>query len=325
MKKIPLRISGRYLLIFAVLLLTVPVVIFPDRYVSSVWNGFKLFALSVLPALFPFFFFTKILSGLNFGYDLGLVLKKPLGKIFRAPASSGYILAMSMLCGYPVGAKLVADFCEKGYISAREAKAVSAFTSTSGPLFIVGTVGVGMLGNKTAGFIILISHYLSALLNGIIFRPKETSSVTLPARPLTDYNSLLSEGIYSALSSVAVVGGYVAIFNLVLDLFADIGIISLLSAPLQWLGLGKTAAQGTASSLVEITKGCLLLSESGYPLSITAPLCAFGITFGGLSVTLQSLTFLGKSKISPLYYLLTKSVQGVTAFIFCKALCLLLL
>lgn len=306
------------MLIFALLALTIPVVLFPDRYVSSVWNGFKLFALSVLPALFPFFFFTKILSGLNFGYDLGLVLKKPLGKVFRAPASSGYILAMSMLCGYPVGARLVSDFFEKGYLTEREAGSVSAFTSTSGPLFIVGTVGVGMLGNKTAGFIILISHYISALLNGIIFRPKETSSVTLPARPLICYDSLLSEGIYSALSSVAVVGGYVAIFNLVLDLFTDVGIISLLSAPMQWAGLGKTAAQGTASCLVEITKGCLLLSESGYPLSVTAPLCAFGITFGGMSVTLQSLTFLGKSKISPLFYLLTKFVQGITAFAICK-------
>lgn len=297
-----------------------PVVIFPDRYVSSVLSGLNLYAVSVLPAIFPFFFFSKILAELNFGYDLGLALKKPLKKMFNAPALSGYVLIMSMLCGYPVGAKLTADFYEQGLIDTAEARTIAAFTSTSGPLFVVGTVGVGMLQNKTAGFIILISHYLSAVINGFIFRAKKSESVSLPAVPKVNYDSALSSSMLSSIVSVAIVGGYIAIFNMLLDLFFDIGLIPLLAKPLTALGLNIRLGEGIFASFVEITKGSLLLSKSGFSLKIVAPLCALGITFGGLSITLQSLTFLSKCKISPVFYLFSKTIQGITAFLICLGL-----
>lgn len=297
-----------------------PVVLFPDRYIGSVSAGLNLYAVSVLPALFPFFFFSKILAELNFGYDLGLALRKPLKKLFNAPALSGYVLVMSMLCGYPVGAKLTSDFYEKGLLKREEARAVSAFTSTSGPLFIVGTVGVAMLGNKTAGYIILMSHYLSAFINGLLFRAKKSESVALPAVPKINFDAMLGESMLNSIISVAIVGGYIAVFNMVLDLFFDIGLIALFARPLTLLGINVRLGEGLAAGFVEITKGCLILSQSGFGLKIVAPLCAFGITFGGLSVTLQSLTFLSKCKISPLFYLASKTVQGITAFLICLAL-----
>lgn len=325
MKLKKINFGKRYLLIFAVIAFMLPVAIFPDRYVSSIAGGLNLYAISVLPALFPFFFFSKILAELNFGYDLGLTLRKPLKKCFNAPALSGYVLVMSMLCGYPVGAKLTADFYEKGLINLSESKTIAAFTSTSGPLFVVGTVGVAMLGSKQAGFIILISHYLSALINGFIFRSKKSESVALPAVPNIKYDKVLSESMLSSIASVAIVGGYIAVFNMVLDLFFDLGIISLFARPLSFLGLNIRLGEGLAASFVEITKGCLMLSQSGFGLKITAPLCALGITFGGLSVTLQSLTFLTKCKISPAFYLLSKTVQGIIAFLICLGLSYLLL
>ena len=99
-----------------------------------------------------------MLTELGFASDAGVIMKKPLQKVYHAPAISGYILIMSMLCGYPIGAKLISECHEQGFITEKEAKSVSAFTSTSGPLFIIGTVGVGMFENKTAGFILLISQ-----------------------------------------------------------------------------------------------------------------------------------------------------------------------
>lgn len=302
-----------------------PVVIFPDKYVKSVAAGLNLYALSVLPALFPFFFFSKILAELNFGYDLGLTLRKPLKKAFNAPALSGYVLVMSMLCGYPIGAKLTSDFYERNLISFEEAKSICAFTSTSGPLFVVGTVGVGMLQNKIAGFVILLSHYLAALINGFIFRAKRSDSVALPAVPKIQYDKMLSDSMTNSIISVAVVGGYIAVFNMILDLFFDVKIISLLAKPLTLIGVNVRLGEGLFASFVEITKGCLILSQSGFPLKIVAPLCCFGITFGGLSVTLQSLTFLTKIKISPAYYLLCKFTQGIISCVLCFGLSFLFL
>ena len=320
-----IHLNARVILIVFVIALMLPVVIFPDKYVQSVAAGLNLYALSVLPALFPFFFFSKVLSELNFGYDIGLALRKPLKKLFNAPALSGYVLVMSMLCGYPIGAKLTSDFFETGLIDKREAKGMVAFTSTSGPLFIVGTVGVGMLANKTAGFIILISHYLSALLNGFIFRAKKSDSVSLPAVPGIRTDRILSESMTSSIISVAIVGGYIAVFNMVLDLCFDLNIISFFARPMNLVGVDMRLGEGLAACFVEITKGCLLLSKSGFSLKIVAPLCTLGITFGGLSVTLQSMTFLSKCKISPVYYLAMKATQGILSFLICLGLSALLL
>ena len=44
-------------LIFITLAFMLALVIYPDRYISSIARGLDLFVKAVLPALFPFFFF----------------------------------------------------------------------------------------------------------------------------------------------------------------------------------------------------------------------------------------------------------------------------
>ena len=314
--------SKRWLFIITVIILTAPVIIFPDKYVSSVLSGLELYVLKVLPALLPFMFFSMILSELNFGYDLGYLLNKPLKKIFCAPPISGYVMVMSMLCGYPVGAKLLADFFNAGCIDTDSAKKIMTFTSNSGPLFIMGTVGVGMLGDKKAGLIILLSHYLSSFVCGIIFRGK-TSCGKTPSPPIVDYDNLLSKSIISAITSVFIVGGYVAIFNMILDMFFDVGLIKLLAEVLSRFGVDIRMGEGIFAGLIEITKGSLILSKTGLSIRKTAPAITFIITSGGLCVTLQSITYLSKCKISPAFYLVFKVIQGTVAMIICLIICLI--
>lgn len=325
MSRKKLFFSKRYLVILLLLCALIPIVVFPDKYIVSAKNGLNLFVLQVFPALFPFFFFSTILSLLNFGYDLGLVMKRPLRKFYNAPPVSGYALVMSMLCGYPVGAKILSEFFEGGLITVDEAKATASFTSTSGPLFIVGTVGIGMLGDKRAGFVILIGHYLATFINGLLFRQKKnTDGKRTLTPPVIDPDALLKTGMISSLTSVAVVGGFIIIFNIVLDILFDVGIVSLLARPLALCGIPEKMSQGIIAAFVEVTNGCLMVSQADASFKFVVPVCALLITNGGLSVTLQSLTFLSKCKISPAYYLLFKATQGILAFLISFCLSVLL-
>lgn len=290
--------------------------LFPERYIFSVQYGLNLFAISVLPALFPFFFFSKILAALDIGALLGRGMEKPLRKLYNVPSLAGYIFVLSLLCGYPVGAKLVADAYDCGMVDTDDAKKISSFCSTSGPLFILGTIGVSMLQNKAAAFIILISHYISAVLSGLIFCRKKASSngaQVLPQKRVIALDALLADGMTDSILSIAIVGGYISIFSMVADVLSDIGLVAFLSSPLTLLGVPSAVGNGIITALIEFTRGCLMLSESGFSMRLIAPLCTFAITFGGMSVTLQSLTFLSKCKISPGYYLKTKLVQAVIA------------
>jgi len=321
-RAVKLKIPKRYYLIFAVLFFMTVLIIFAKEYMRSVSSGLTLYVTAVLPALFPFAFFSKILTELNFGRDIGVLCSRPLKKLYRAPNVSGYILVMSMLCGYPIGAKLIGDCKDCGLITDAEARTASAFTSTSGPLFIIGTLGVVMLENKTVGIIILLAHYLSALLNGLIYRGKKQSEgISLERKPI-DYAKLL-DVMPSAVVSLMVVGGYIVIFNLMLDVLLNLRIIGLFSNVLKIVCLKPAVSEGLLASLFEMTKGCLIISKSALSMKMKAALSAFAVTFGGVCVSLQSLTFLSKAKISPAYYFTTKLTQGIIAFLLTYVICLI--
>ncbi len=290
-------------------------IIYPDKYLSSALDGLKLFAVSVLPALLPFFFFTKILSGLGVGDALGKMLSSPCRKLYGTSGIGGYVLIMSMLSGYPVGAKLLSDLVKNKSLSRSDARSIASFTSTSGPLFIVGSVGAIMLRSKSSGYVVLICHYLSAVINGLLYRKrKQIVDVDQVAKSQkVDY--ILSESVYSAVISVLIAGAYVSIFYTCAVMLVDLGVVGVLSNALNYLIQSEAISQGVAFGLVEMTGGCLMLSKCSGSLVLPA-ICAV-ISFGGLSVTLQSMTFLEECEVKPLRYLLTKLTQSAIAFLLC--------
>lgn len=288
----------------------------PEKYIDAVYDGIILFAVSVLPAMFPFFFFSNIITGLGGANILSKLTCKPIRKLFNSHDIGGYIFAMSMLCGYPIGAKLVADSYASGIIDSNDCKKLISFTSTTGPIFVLGTIGSYMLHNYFAGLIILIAHYMSAILNGLLYRGKRccnTSKSTF--KSCTTYDNLLSQSINTSLTSVLAVGGYIAIFNFIIVVMADLKIFDMLSSLLNNIHIPINLTKAFAMGIVEVTRGALTISNANLPLIITVPTLAFIVTFGGLSVTLQSLTFLSSCNIKASYYLKTKLTQAVFAVV----------
>ena len=317
--------SPRILLCLIILVVMTVFVIGSDVYVDSVKSGLTLYVACVLPATFPFFFFSKLLTELNFAGDLTGLTEKPMRKLFRAPPIGGYVLIMSLLCGYPIGAKLLSEFCSHGLITEEEAKRISAFTSTGGPIFIIGTVGVAMFDNKTYGFILLLSHYIGTFLNGIVFRGKKrsVSSFSLPDLKNED---VLQKSMTETFLSIGVVGGFIVLFNLIVDMIDHTNLFAPFVRLLSLLKIPSRLSEAFLFGLIEMTRGCKMLSALSYPVYVLLPCCAFLLTFGGSSVSFQSLTYLAKIKISPAYYILTKITQGIfsaiTAFLLS---CLLIL
>lgn len=142
----------------------------PDFYLDSARRGLALYATNVLPSLFPFYFCSLLLTYMGAARAISGVFKRPVRLLFGAPKESAYILLMSMLSGYPVGASMTAELYDAGVIDAREAKTICAFASTSGPIFMLGTVGSAIFGDMRVGAVILAAHYLAAIINGVIFR-----------------------------------------------------------------------------------------------------------------------------------------------------------
>ena len=167
----------------------------PAKYAGKVLEGLLLFCTSVLPGLFPFMFLTKILTGLSSVKKLSDKCGKLTQKLFNSHGLGAYSLLMSCLSGYPVGAKIVGDLHSNNLISDTDAQKMVTFSMTSGPAFVVGTVGGLMLGNATAGIVILASHLISNLLTGMIFC-KSTKFNTHKHSPTQSNKNLSSQNCF---------------------------------------------------------------------------------------------------------------------------------
>lgn len=287
-------------------------ILFPSLYIGQTLDGITAWAFNVLPSLLPFIFFTKILSSLGTVEKFSLAFKKPCYHLFKTPPISSYVFFMSMISGYPVGAKMTSDLYTSGQITKSQAFKMSSFCSTSGPMFIIGAVGVGMLKNATYGYIIFISHILGALINGVLYRNlkiKDDKAVNKKIQNTQEFN--LSNTVIDSSLSIISVGAIIAIFFVVITSLSPI--FNLLPSNIACIFKG----------LVEITKGCIDISGSmNGALAIIS--CTFIISFGGLSTIFQSIAMLNKLEQPISLFILQKFTHAIIATIISIIICLLI-
>ena len=302
-----------------VLLLIICLIAIPDVSISACLNGLVVWATNILPALFPFFLFTKLLGEFGLITELSKYISPFTKKLYNTSGISGYIYIMSIMSGYPVGAKLTSDLYEKKCIDIGEAHRIVSFTSTSGPLFILGTVAIGMFGNKTLGYTILLSHFLGSLLNGILYRNymiKQKSNLDTKITH-TPSNNILEESMIGSIKSIMIVGGYISIFFMIITIVNTFNIYN----PILFL-LSKISPNtpikpiiSVLNGIIELTRGCLDLSLCNLPIQTTAIILSGIISFGGISINLQALTFLKKMKINLKFYFLQKFTHTILSMI----------
>lgn len=287
----------------------------PDVYVKSSFEGIKLWAVSVLPSLLPFFFLTTIMSKIGLIAAFSKKAERLTGKIFRCGGISSYAFIMSILSGYPVGAKIISDLSKNGEITQSEATRMSTFCSTSGPLFIIGSVGVGMFGDKRVGYTIIAAHILSAVICGLIFRfygkKNETSFLDLNYEKS---ENLLYDCVYSSVVSVALIGGFICVFYVLSDIVINLKLTLPIEKLLYLICGDENSAKGFTIGLIECTRGCKILSAGGVN-RLSVAFGAASVSFGGVSVIFQSLMFLKSAKVNIGIFILSKIIQTGVAFL----------
>ncbi len=295
-----------FFIILPIVVVFFAIILDPKKYSKAILDGLTLYVNAVLPTLFPMLIFSGLFVALKVADAIGLLLKKPCEILFRTPPMSGYILILAMLSGYPVGAKLIADYYQAGLIDTDTAKRITTFTMTSGPMFIIGTVGGVFFDNTGFGYVILIAHYVGAILNGIIFCRKKVKIPSTPPIPSSTQNNLLYEVFNNGVATIALVGGFITFFYMLTELIIDFGVANIAYK------IGGDLFSGVVIGLVEMTRGCQMMSLiKDIDIKKIIALVTAMISFGGLSVTLQATAFLKSAQISLGYYLKIKVAQAI--------------
>lgn len=301
------------LLIFFIL---IAMVAQPEKYTQVAFNSIIVWATILLPTLFPFMLYTKFLSGLGLIEPISRLLSPITSKLYNTSGISGYVYLMSIMSGYPVGAKITTDLYMDGRISRGEASRIISFCANCGPMFIVGTVGAGLLINAYAGYIMLFSHFLGAFLNGLIFRKYKLNDLHKMQQKTnhTTEQDFLSSSVISSTNSMFIVGAFVVVFFILIEFLN------------QTLHINNQSIFGAIfNGFLEITHGCKDIANLVLPMSIKTILCCFLASFGGLSTAMQSITFLKRAEIKFSYFLLLKFTHAIISTIICSILALLIL
>ncbi len=314
------------LLSFALFLLLIAfslLLAFGSGYSSVVLEGLNLYLACIVPSLLPYFFITSILSSMQVTSKISNRLSFFTKRVFNVGGAVGYAFFMSLISGYPVGAKIVCDLKEKGLISKAESVRASALCSTSSPMFLISSVGTIMFKNLRFGLTLFFCHLLSAIIVGIIFSFYHKKDKPFSHAFTNDKNvdNVLYESAYSAVISVLVVGTIITIFYLLTNVLFSLGLLSPITSLFSFILGNETLGKGLTFGLFECTQGLKVLStlkKSFFVLPISAFICGFG----GISVILQSTAYLKKAKIKTAPFIFAKIICAVLNFILAILICL---
>ncbi len=284
----------------------------PARYSACVRDGVSLWAVSVLPAVFPFLFLTAVFTDTPLFARIARLLAPPAGKFFRVSGAGGSAAVLAALSGYPVGARALADLKERGLLAQEERFRLACLVTTSGPMFLVGVVGSAMARSAAVGWLLLICHFLGVWTVSFLLRFTARKRVAAPLLAAADRGGGGGDALYRAVISILCVGGSIALFSAFGQMAADL-------LPENTPPFLAALCRG----LTEMTSGCALLAPSRTPAALAA--CAFFVTFGGLCVLLQEGIFLRRAGVKLLPFAGVKFVQGLAAALYAYALFSLLL
>lgn len=291
----------------------------PSVALSSAYSALILCGTNVIPALFPFFVCANMFLSLHVTAYLGHLLRPVMQPLFRVRAEGALAFVMGIISGYPIGAKITADLVEQGTIPRNQGERMLAFCNNSGPLFLLGAVGSGMLGNAKFGMLLYLAHFLSSITVGLTLRcfgSKETyrCASNTEASVSKPFGTILGDAISNAANSIFMVCGFVIIFQIFLAMLDNLGIVILLEHFMLRLHLPARLARPILYSFFEPTGGCRACAQSlgGSPLLCLMMISA-AVGWSGLSIHLQVAAMVRHAGLRLHYYWGGKALQAIVA------------
>ena len=102
--------------------------------------GLNLWYEKMVPVLLPFMILSGTLIRMGMTDSLIRPVKPLFGRIFRLPGPGIYVILVGFLCGFPMGARTIADLRNRQELSSEEGQYLLAFCNNLGPVYFLGFV-----------------------------------------------------------------------------------------------------------------------------------------------------------------------------------------
>jgi len=289
------------------ILITILILANPESAISYARSGLTLCSEMIIPTLFPFFICSGLLIYSGFAQVLTKVFTPVMLPLFRINGSGASAFVLGIISGYPLGAVTACSLYENNYLSKTEAERLLAFCNNSGPLFILGAVGISLYHNPQTGWLLYIAHLLAALSVGIIFRfynkNEHIAPKTVMTQPERGLGEIFSIVLQNSISSILSVCGTIIFFSIIAKLFINLFSTDGPYAPI-------------IMGVIEFTTGAVGIAGGDFSLIHKLMLSAFIVGFAGLSVHFQVMGIVARYNLSLKPYIIGKFLHAVLSAVY---------
>lgn len=298
---------------------------YPVQALGYAKTGLFLWFERMIPTLLPFMILSGIMVRMNLTERFASFFHPLFHRLFGISANGSYVLFMGMLCGFPMGARVIGELLESEKMSEEEGAYLLSFCNNIGPIYFISFVmstlsisenmipplimyGVPLIYGFILRHISLFAKqavFGSSISKTFVYKQptSELYAVEMQTTAAINHSPVslpeaTHDAIMSGLKSIAALGGYMVFFNLLNIMF-----LPLTSLPDSFLSL--------CSCLLEITSGISRTGKNGfYMILILLP-------FGGLSCLAQTYSMIRHTNLSISKYTFHKIMQTcLTAVIY---------
>lgn len=271
---------------------------FPQETFTGASNGLLLWFQILLPTLLPFIILSNILIHTNSVYYISQALKPFIQKLFHVSDEACYAIFIGFLCGYPMGAKVIADLIHTGRISKKEGQYLLSFCNNTSPMFIISYIVMQHFKDESMLLGTLLILFLSPILCSFVFRKvyhiKSTSYTQKGgSQSKIHFNfQIFDDAIMNGFETITKVGGYIILFSILFVLCSKLPIHVFLP-------------------LLEISNGVPFIMNLSQNISITYPYVLGLTSFGGFCAIAQTNSMIQDTKLSIFPYIMQKLITAL--------------
>ncbi len=291
--------------LFVFLLLAFMLIKQSEISANGVKRGLEMCVNKLIPAMYPFLFLSVFFVSSGIAEKCVKLIPNFFQRLLALPKVSFIIILMSILGGYPVGAKMTDKMLQKNKITKQQAQRLLLFCVNPGPSFVINAVGLYMLNSKQAGLIIFLSLVLA------------TFTVMFFSRYIFDYSSELKttdeelkniglwetavSAVKESTEAMISVCSWVILFSCITDMLQSLPV--------------SEGIKLFVTSVSEVTNGCQ--NAVNY---LPIPIIAGIIGFGGFCVHMQIMHTVIRTGMSVKLFVASRIIHASLAVMYCIAL-----
>ncbi len=289
--------NSKAIICTVILAFIILILVFPKVSGAGVIQGLIISANLVVPSLFPFMVcvLTIVKSGISVKNNF---VNKLLYKFFGHNFNLFFVFILSMIGGYPVGARLIKELYNQDIIDENAANVMLTYCVNAGPAFIISIANKAFKSQK-AGIILLIAHIFSSVIIALFcakMLKKQNLNFKCHSNNTRTFSEIFVESISEASGSILGICSFVIMFSAINSYFDYF------------------------SSYLSIIKYITFFTEV---TSATAKckniyLTSFLLGFSGVSIWCQVFAILSNIKINKLRFLYSKFLHGTISYIITK-------